>query len=103
MIAIFNMFTLLLIIGVVQEKKSSTGLLLYLDFVFVTDRKLEFRKLTSWMVDDFRHPAGQSALNHSRKTIRLLGSGCGTVDRAVASDTGDLQFKSRHRQFLFIR
>ena len=27
-----------------------------------------------------------------------LGSGCGSVGRAVAYDTRDLQFKSRHRQ-----
>ena len=79
MIAIFNMFTLILIIGVVQEKKSSTGLLLYLDFVFVTDRKLEFRKLTSWMVDDVRLPV--KALNHRRQKPfvfeppGLMGSG----------------------------
>ena len=32
-----------------------------------------------------------------------LGSGCGSVGRAVASDTRGLQFESSHRQkFIFI-
>ena len=36
-----------------------------------------------------------------RKRMVLLGSGCGTVGRAVASDTRDTWFESSHRQFLF--
>ena len=30
--------------------------------------------------------------------MHLLGSGCGTVGRAVASNTRDLWFESQHRQ-----
>ena len=29
------------------------------------------------------------------------GSGCGSVDRAVASNARDLQFESSHPQFIF--
>ena len=32
------------------------------------------------------------------KLIPLRGSGCGSVGRAVASDTRDPRFESRHRQ-----
>ena len=34
----------------------------------------------------------------SGKECKLLGSGCGSVDRAAASDTRDLHFKSSHQQ-----
>ena len=34
----------------------------------------------------------------SLQQILLLGSGCGSVGRAVASDTRDPRFKSSHRQ-----
>ena len=33
-----------------------------------------------------------------KKTKTIIGSGCGSVGRAVASDTRDPQYKSRHRQ-----
>ena len=37
------------------------------------------------------------------KTAECLGSGCGSVGRAVASDTRGSQFKSSHRQiFIYI-
>ena len=31
----------------------------------------------------------------------LMGSGCGSAGSVVASESGDLQFKSSHRQILF--
>ena len=33
-----------------------------------------------------------------KETKIIIGSGCGSVGRAVASDTRDPQYKSRHRQ-----
>ena len=32
----------------------------------------------------------------------ILGLGCGAVDRAVASDTRDPRFESRHRQCIYL-
>ena len=34
----------------------------------------------------------------SGKECKLLGSGCGSADRAAASDTTDPHFESRHQQ-----
>ena len=38
-------------------------------------------------------------LNCSSKTQLVLGSGCGSVGRAVASNTRGPQFESSHQQF----
>ena len=35
---------------------------------------------------------------NSKLTLRVVGSGCDSVGRAVASDDRGLQFESRHQQ-----
>ena len=46
---------------------------------------------------------GRATPKHGFKIERQLGSGCGTVGRAVASDTRDPRLESSHRQILNLR
>ena len=48
--------------------------------------------------DQFRWQFGFVLLKNTSNLTKWMGSGCGSVSRAVASDTRDLRFESRHRQ-----
>ena len=53
-----------------------------------------------WKCDEVEdEDEDENEKNLSRKN-RCWGNGCGSVGRAVASDTRGPRFKSRHRQFL---
>ena len=71
----------------------------FLGWTFIVRSLLVAPNLTQWQVSRFMFwpPRTTDKINHETSS-RTKGSGCGTVGRAVATDTRDPRFESQHQQ-----